>query len=67
MTKETHVFYRPLNSYTDKDLQTCIQVLEGLKRTISHKDKQDVIDELIQQLALDIMYLKMNNYDKDAK
>ncbi len=67
MTQSEHVFYRPLNSYTDKDLQLCIQVLEGLKRSISHKDKQDVIDELIQQLALDIMYMKMNNYDKDAK
>jgi predicted metal-dependent hydrolase len=67
MTQEQHVFYRPLNSYTDKDLQTCIHILEGLRRSISHKDKDDLIQELIQQLALDIMYMKLNNYDKDAK
>ena len=67
MTQESHVFYRPLNSFTEKDLQNTIQVLEGLRRSISHKDKDAVIQELIQQLALDIMYLKMNNFDKDAK
>lgn len=67
MTQDQHVFYRPLNSYSIKDLQTCIHVLEGLKRSISHKDKQDTIDELIQQLALDVMYMRMNNHDKDAK
>lgn len=67
MTQNDHVFYRPLNTYTEKDLKMCIQVLEGLRRSISHKDKDDVIKELIQQLTLDIMYMKMNNNDSDAK
>lgn len=67
MTQSEHVFYRPLNSYKEDDLRLCIQVLEGLRRSISHKDKDDVIQELIQQLALDIMYLKLNNHDRDAK
>ena len=67
MTQESHVFYRPLNTFTEQDLKNTIQVLEGLRRSISHKDKDEVIQELIQQLTLDIMYMKMNNNDKDAK
>lgn len=67
MTQEQHVFYRPLNTFTEKDLKNTIQVLEGLRRSISHKEKDDVIQELIQQLTLDILYMKMNNNDKDAK
>lgn len=67
MTEETHVFYRPLNTLTEKDLRLVIEVLEGLKRSISHKDKQDTIDDLIKQLTLDILYMRMNNNDHDAK
>lgn len=67
MTQSDHVFYRPLNTYTEKDLKTCIHILEGLRRSISHKDKDDLIQELIQQLTLDILYMKMNNNDTDAK
>lgn len=67
MTQEEHVFYRPLNTFTENDLKMCIQVLEGLRRSLSHKDKDDLIQELIKQLSLDITFMKVNNYDRDAK
>jgi len=67
MTEEQHVFYRPLNTFTENDLKNTIHVLESLRRSISHKDKDDLIQELISQISLDITFMKVNNYDRDAK
>lgn len=67
MTQDQHMFYRPLNKYTEEEIRLCIQILEGLRRSLSHKDKDELILELIQQLSFDILYMKMNNNDKDAK